>query len=105
VTEEFVGSGLVGHRARRFYAADDLLATKYLPPVSAQEIIRCIEATRTMAHKAGTYELFRDCFYATSLREEQCDSRETVPVALALFEMMEGDPEKAILRAANFGRD
>jgi len=80
-------------------------ATKYLPPVSAQEIIHCIEATRAMAQEAGGYEAFRDRFYATSLREEQCDSRETVPVALALFEMAEGDPEKSILRAANFGRD
>jgi len=80
-------------------------ATKYLPPVSSQEIIRCVEATRTMAQEAGNYEAFRDRFYATSLREEQCDSRETVPVALALFERMEGDPEQAILRAANFGRD
>lgn len=80
-------------------------ATKYLPPVSAQEIILCVESTRRMAQEAGSYELFRDSFYAISLREEQCDSRETVPVALALFEMMEGDPEKSILRAANFGRD
>ncbi|MCW3055766.1 MAG: hypothetical protein JWN14_4936 [Chthonomonadales bacterium] len=80
-------------------------ATKYLPPVSSQEILRCIDATRTIAQKAGNYEVFRDCFYAAALREEQCDSRETVPVALVLFEMMEGDPEKAILRAANFGRD
>jgi len=80
-------------------------ATKYLPPVSAQEIIRCVEATRTIAQKARNYEVFRECFYAAALREEQCDSRETVPVALALFEMMGGDPEQGILRAANFGRD
>jgi ADP-ribosylglycohydrolase len=80
-------------------------AIKYLPPVSAQEIIRCVDATRRMAQENGLYETFRGRFYATSLREEQCDSRETVPVALALFEMMEGDPELAILRAANFGRD
>src|SRR5579862_3139613 len=80
-------------------------ATKYLPPVSAQEILRCVDATRRMAREAGGYEAFRDHFYATSLREEQCDSRETVPVTLALFELMEGDPERAILHAANFGRD
>jgi ADP-ribosylglycohydrolase len=80
-------------------------ATKYLPPVSAQEIIRCVNATRRMAQETGGYEVFRDRYYATSLREEQCDSRETVPVTLALFEMMHGDPEQAILRAANFGRD
>ena len=80
-------------------------ATRYLPPVSAQEIIRCVDRTRRMAREAGGYETFRDQFYATSLREEQCDSRETIPVALALFEMSDGDPEKSILCAANFGRD
>jgi ADP-ribosylglycohydrolase len=80
-------------------------ATKYLPPVSAHEIIGCIEATRRMAREAGSYEAFRSRFYADCLRAEQCDSRETVPVTLALFEMMEGEPEPAILRAANFGRD
>ena len=80
-------------------------ATKYLPPVSAREIIHCVETTRRMAQEAGGYEAFRERFYATSLREEQCDSRETVPVTLALFEMMAGDPEQAILQAANFGRD
>jgi ADP-ribosylglycohydrolase len=80
-------------------------ATNDLPPISAQEILRCIDATRRMAQEAGDYVTFRDRFYATSLREEQCDSRETVPVALALFELMEGDPERGILHAANFGRD
>ena len=80
-------------------------ATQYLPPVSARELIACIETTRQKARESGSYEAFREQFYATSLREEQCDSRETVPVALALFELLQGDPEQAILHAANFGRD
>lgn len=80
-------------------------ATKHLPPVSAHEIVDCIETARQMARETGEYAAFRDRFYTTSLREEQCDSRETIPVALVLFEMMQGDPEQTILSAANFGRD
>ncbi len=33
------------------------------------------------------------------------DSRETVPVALALFFLAQGDPEQTIIYGANFGRD
>ncbi len=80
-------------------------ATGHLPPVSAQVIIDCIGGARRLAREAGGYEAFRARFYETSLREEQCDSRETVPVALALFEMLGDDPEQAIIKAANFGRD
>lgn len=80
-------------------------ATQYLHPLSAREIVGCIEATRAMAMEAGSYETFRAAFYAGNLREEQCDSRETVPVALALFELAAGDPERAILYGVNFGRD
>ncbi len=80
-------------------------ATRYLHPVSAQEMITCIQRTRQLALKAGSYEVFRARFYASHLREEQCDSRETVPVALALFELAKGEAERAILSGANFGRD
>jgi ADP-ribosylglycohydrolase len=80
-------------------------ATAYLPPTSAAEIVRCMADTRWLAADSGSYEAFRERFYAQSLRAEMCDSRETVPVALAIFELTGGDPEQAILRAANFGRD
>jgi ADP-ribosylglycohydrolase len=33
------------------------------------------------------------------------DARETVPVALALFYLAQGDPQQTILFGANFGRD
>ena len=33
------------------------------------------------------------------------DSRETVPVALSLFYLADGDPERTIVYGANFGRD
>ncbi len=80
-------------------------ATKYLHPVSAHEILRCIRDTRELADRAGGYEAFRSAFYGDWLRAEPCDSRETVPVALALFEMAEGEPERAIRWGVNFGRD
>ncbi|MFX0108714.1 MAG: ADP-ribosylglycohydrolase family protein [Candidatus Hodarchaeota archaeon] len=34
-----------------------------------------------------------------------CDSRETVPLALALFHLAHGDVERSVTYAANFGRD
>ncbi len=80
-------------------------ATRHLHPVSAREITDCIRRARLMAAETGDYETFRAAFYGARLRAEQCDSRETVPVALALFEMADGDPEQAILRGVNFGRD
>lgn len=80
-------------------------ATRYLHPTSAREIVECIQRTRELAAGAGGYEAFRAQFYASHLRAEQCDSRETVSVALALFEMGQGDPERAVLYGVNFGRD
>jgi ADP-ribosylglycohydrolase len=80
-------------------------AIRYLHPVSAHEILTSIERTRHLAQGAGSYEAFRERFYASFLREEQCDSRETVPVTLALFEMAAGEAERAVLYAVNFGRD
>lgn len=54
---------------------------------------------------AGSYESFRDWFYAHCLRDIICDSTETVPCAFALFFLADGDPKTAIIYAANLGRD
>lgn len=80
-------------------------ATQYLHPVSAQEITDCIRQTLALARETGHYEDFRARFYEQHLRAEQCDSRETVPVTLALFLLADGEPKRAILFGANFGRD
>jgi ADP-ribosylglycohydrolase len=80
-------------------------ATAYLHPISAQEITDCIRQTRELAQNAGSYEAFRARFYEKHLRAEPCDSRETVPVAFALFEMAGGEAKRAIVFGANFGRD
>ncbi len=47
----------------------------------------------------------REALYARCLRPIQVDSRETVPVALALFKIAGGDPMTAVIGGANFGRD
>jgi ADP-ribosylglycohydrolase len=80
-------------------------ASAYLHPTSAWEIIACIRETLELAADAGEYRIFRQRFYERHLRAEQCDSRETVPVTLALFRFAEGDPVRGIRLGANFGRD
>ncbi len=80
-------------------------AVAYLHPVSGHEMIGCIRDVRDAMLKATTYEEFRDWCYASRLRAEQCDSRETVPVALALFELGQGESARAVYYGVNFGRD
>jgi len=80
-------------------------ATQYLHPVSAQEMTDCIREALQRVQEVGSYAGFRARFYEQYLRAEQCDSRETIPVALALFALAEGKSEPAILSGANFGRD
>ena len=61
-----------------------------------------------LARVAGSYEEFRDRAYAgaaTLFRRIGCDSRETVPITLALFELAGGDVERCVTCGANFGRD
>jgi ADP-ribosylglycohydrolase len=80
-------------------------ATAYLLPVSAQELRRRIEETLALAQETGGYEAFRAAYYERHLYPTQSDSRETVPATLAIFALAEGDPERAIIWGANFGRD
>jgi ADP-ribosylglycohydrolase len=80
-------------------------ATAYLLPVSARVMREAIAATLDLAAAAGSYQQFRTAFYERYLREIVADPRETVPVALALFRLAGGDPTRAIILGANFGRD
>jgi len=48
---------------------------------------------------------FRKRYYQEALRAIMCDSRETVPAALAMFWLAGGDAVKTTEYAANFGRD
>ena len=80
-------------------------ATAYLHKTSSRTIVEHINAVMELANEAKGYEIFREKFYEKHLQSLMCDSRETVPCVLALFRLAEGDPEKAILYGANFGRD
>lgn len=82
-------------------------AVVYIPPMSARAIREFIEKTLALAREVGNYELFRERYYAERLLPgiAMPDSRETVPVALSLFYLADGDPRQTILFGANFGRD
>ena len=80
-------------------------STAYLHKTSSREIARCIGEIMELAESSNDYEAFRSEFYGKHLKSLICDSRETVPCALALFYLAEGNPERAIIYAANFGRD
>jgi len=80
-------------------------STAYLHQTSGAEMIGMIRRAIGWAKQAGEYAAFRDLHYQHALRPVQCDSRETVPAALALFWLAGGDATKTIETAANFGRD
>ncbi|MBE0700046.1 MAG: ADP-ribosylglycohydrolase family protein [Anaerolineaceae bacterium] len=82
-------------------------ALEHLPSRSAQVMRASIEATLTLARETGEYAGFRERFYAERILPgiAMPDARETVPVALALFFLANGDPRQTILYGANFGRD
>jgi ADP-ribosylglycohydrolase len=81
-------------------------STAYLHAQSAAVMRTHIENALTLARQSGGYEAFRQSYYETvHLYNTFCDSRETVPVALALFYLSGGDVNKAIEYGANFGRD
>jgi ADP-ribosylglycohydrolase len=80
-------------------------ATAFLLPRSAREMRAAIHGALDLAAFSKDYETFRAAYYEQHLREIVADPRETVPVALALFRLAHGDPNRAIVLGANFGRD
>ena len=83
-------------------------STRYLHRISSAELTGCIASALDLARREGQYEAFRQAFYETSLRTEaptKADSRETVPCALALFYLAQGNARQMILYGANLGRD
>jgi ADP-ribosylglycohydrolase len=80
-------------------------ATAHLLPKSAHEMRGRIDETLALARAAAGYEAFRAAYYERHLYPTISDSRETVPATLALFWLAEGEPERAIVYGANFGRD
>ncbi|MBC7237880.1 MAG: ADP-ribosylglycohydrolase family protein [Chloroflexi bacterium] len=83
-------------------------AMAYIEPLSGQEMLERIEAAQTLAREFPDYRLFRERLYAQAERfflPIACDSRETVPLALALLQLGDGDPARCIPYGVNLGRD
>jgi ADP-ribosylglycohydrolase len=82
-------------------------AVEYIPPRSGKVMRDYISAALALARETGEYRLFRRRFYTERLLPgfAMPDARETVPVALSLFYLADGDPRQTILYGANFGRD
>jgi ADP-ribosylglycohydrolase len=81
-------------------------AARYLPERSAQAMREALAATLALARSCGDYLEFRKRFHEQLPPTMHfTDSRETVPVALALVLLAKGDAEQAVIYGANFGRD
>lgn len=59
----------------------------------------------TLADGEPSYEAFRATFHRTFRQTVACDSRETVPAVFGLLAVAQGDPQRSVESAANFGRD
>lgn len=67
-----------------------------------------IDRALSLAKESGTYETFREAVYNASDRffcRITCDSRETIPLTLALFYLANGRVDACVTYAANLGRD
>lgn len=82
-------------------------ASEFLPERSAQAMRMALQSTLAMARESAGYEDFRARYYSAAIdaRQHFTDSRETVPLALALVWLAGGDAQKAVEYSANFGRD
>ena len=81
---------------------------KYLPKESAVEYLKWYNKVMELLEKSKhDYKTFRTLTHKTLMKQGWvlCDSRDTVPSALALFALAKGDPVKTIIFGANFGRD
>lgn len=80
-------------------------STAYLKPWSGHEMSTLIAAALQLAGETGDYKLFRERYHDKFRRRIACDSRETIPAALAIVGLANGDPRRAAVYGANFGRD
>ena len=82
-------------------------AVDVILPVSGTEMADLIRQARQLAAAAGDFDRFRAEVCGSGdrwLRPLAVDPRETVPVALAIFALAEGDVQQAVTCAARFGR-
>lgn len=83
-------------------------ATAHIPALSGAEMLGRIDGMLSLARRTNDYKAFRAAIYADEERfftRITCDSRETVPLTLALLHLADGDVERSIVYSANFGRD
>lgn len=83
-------------------------ATGAIIKLSGCEMLDRIEAAMQLARTAKDYKTFRSGVYEASDRffcRLICDSRETIPLTLALFYLAQGDLEQCVTYGANLGRD
>jgi len=83
-------------------------ATRYIEPLSGREMLDAIERALALARSSNDYVAFRAHIYADADRFLQrviCDSRETVPLTLAIVLLAEGDVQRSVMYGANLGRD
>jgi ADP-ribosylglycohydrolase len=83
-------------------------STAHVLPRSGAEMLAAIERALELAREQGAYKPFRQAVYDQAERffcPITCDSRETVPLTLALFVLADGDVERCVTYGANFGRD
>lgn len=80
----------------------------FLEPLSGKVMKELIEKAVALARRSEDFKAFRSAVYDRAelfFRPIFCDSRETVPLTLALFSLSGGDFRKAVTYGANFGRD
>lgn len=83
-------------------------AVAYILPASGAELLDRIHRALSLARQTGNFVAFRAAVYERSddyFCRIACDSRETVPMTLALWLLAAGDLERAVTYGANFGRD
>jgi ADP-ribosylglycohydrolase len=80
-------------------------ALSVLDPASGTIMRELADRALSLVLACSGYADFRDCYHAAFRQVIPCDARETVPAALALTVLADGDPRTAVEQAANFGRD
>ena len=68
-------------------------------------MLSLIVAAQGLAQAGPDYRTFRERYHQQFRQPIACDSRETVPAALAIVWLAKGDPRQAAIFGANFGRD
>jgi ADP-ribosylglycohydrolase len=80
-------------------------ALNSIKPWSGKELLSLISDALALAHSSKDFKGFRAAYHERFRRPIFCDSRETVPAAMAIVRLADGDPWQAAVYGANFGRD